>query len=101
MFFFLPGPVSKTQKGYKQCSFEVTKPTGLKRCHRPVKVEKGKEDGYCGRHQKRQKLERDPIDTVNNKACLNTLFTFTKMTFRTSYQDFQTYKASKIGRLLQ
>jgi hypothetical protein len=64
--------------GYKQCSFEVSKPTGLKRCHRSVKVGKDKEDSYCGRHQKRQKLERDPIDTVNNKFCLNTLIIISK-----------------------
>ena len=57
----------KSYTGYKQCSFKVTKPAGEKRCHRAVKVEKEKEDGYCGRHQKRQKLERDPIDTANNK----------------------------------
>ena len=55
-----------SELGYKQCQFENLK-RKKKQCHRPVRTKLG-EKPFCGRHQKREKLERDPFDETNNKV---------------------------------
>ena len=55
--------------GYKQCHFENSKRKN-KKCHRPVRSTKQGENTFCGRHQKREKIERDPLDETNNKVKL-------------------------------
>merc|ERR1711990_1099029 len=55
--------------GYKQCHFTNEKRKN-KKCHRPVRQttkHKIGENIFCGRHQKREKIERDPLDETNNK----------------------------------